>query len=98
MPGRYGIEAGYAVYTSDGQKLGTVRGFTDAYCEVEADAQILGRCRYYIPLNMFRDVHGREAFLYVPSDRIDQTGWDRKPASRPSNALGGPAGSDRLHG
>ncbi len=82
MSGRYGVEAGFAVFTSDGQKLGTVKSCTDAYCEVEADVLILGRCRYYIPLNMIRDVRGREAHLYVPSDRIDSTGWDRKPAGR----------------
>ncbi len=87
MTGRYGIEAGLAVLTSDGQKLGTVKSCTDAYCEVEADVLILGRCRYYIPLNMFRDVRGREAFLYVPADRIDRMGWDRRPAGRATNAL-----------
>ncbi len=98
MSGRYGIEAGFAVYTSDGQKLGTVRYCTDAYCEVEADILLLGRCHYYIPLNMFGDVRGREAFLYVPSDRIDSMGWDRKPAGRATDTLGGTAGSDRAHG
>ncbi len=87
MTGRYGIEAGFAVYTADGQRLGTVKGCTDAYCEVEADVLILGRCRDYIPLNMLRDVRGREAYLYVPSDRIDRMGWDRKPAGHATNAL-----------
>lgn len=98
MLGRYLVEVGFTVYSSDGRKVGTVKSCTAAYCDVEADLLFVGQHHYYIPLNTMRAVRGTDVYLCVPSDRIDEMGWDREPVGRPAAAPSSPSEADQDRG
>jgi hypothetical protein len=84
------------VEDADGDKIGTVRAIYqpakrtsnaagraevagEAYLKVHSGLQLLGKDRY-IPASAIRDVTTDRVILRIDESRVDEMGWDQRPA------------------
>lgn len=82
------IQSGFDVIGSDGKKIGTVKECTESYCHIDTGFLGLGP-DYFIPLDAFSQVGDRQVHLNVPSDQIDQMGWDRPRETESDESFAG---------
>ncbi len=73
------VEPGFRVVGLDGVDVGTVASCTRDYCQVNTGILGLGS-PLYIPMDAIRQTEGDTVYLDVPSERIQEQGWDRLPA------------------
>jgi hypothetical protein len=90
------IHDGMHIEDADGDKIGTVlaiyqpvrvisTGFSsaepagDAYLKVHVGLPLLGK-NLYIPASAIRDVTADRIILRVDESRLDEQGWDERPA------------------
>jgi hypothetical protein len=90
------IREGMNVEDADGDKIGSVRAIhqpvrvvsttardpappDETYLEVHAGLPILGKT-LYIPVSAIRDIADDRVILRIDESRVDDQGWDERPA------------------
>ncbi|MBI2940889.1 MAG: DUF2171 domain-containing protein [Chloroflexi bacterium] len=75
---RHRVQQGFTCTGSDNKKIGTVKEVYDTYFHCDTGFLGLGP-DLYIPFDVVNRVEGENVSLNVPSDRVHQQGWDRRP-------------------
>ncbi|CAN5519714.1 hypothetical protein BH23CHL4_BH23CHL4_13640 [soil metagenome] len=71
------LSPGATVFGSDGEKVGTIRTYSDSYIVVEKG--FFFPTDYYIPVSAIETYNENEAFLSVSKDDALNQGWDSVP-------------------
>jgi hypothetical protein len=72
------IQAGWEVYSNDGQRVGSVLTVESEYLEMELE--VLGGSVLAVPLSAVQSADTGRVELDVPSEEIGQMGWTEPPA------------------
>jgi hypothetical protein len=72
------IDHGWAVYSSDGDRIGDVADVLGTYIVVEKG--FLFKSDLFVPVGVIGDVQPDRVALILAKDQIAQAGWDRPPA------------------
>lgn len=79
------FQKGADVYSSDGQKIGSISDIGPNYLHVSTGFLGLGR-DLFIPFDAVSRAERDSVYLNVAKDRVDQMGWDRRPEERAAAA------------
>ncbi len=71
------IQPGWQVYSSDGQRIGTVTGVTADYLEVELE--VLAGSMLAVPFDHVEAADEGQVELDVPAGEVGQMGWGAAP-------------------
>ncbi|HEX8941340.1 MAG TPA: YsnF/AvaK domain-containing protein [Candidatus Limnocylindrales bacterium] len=79
MPTIDQVQPGWAVYGSDGKKIGSVQERADGYVAVSKGTLL--PTTYYVPSDGIQDVRPDESIVIVAcaKDEFEQMGWDQPP-------------------
>jgi hypothetical protein len=74
------IQPGWEIYSSDGQRVGTVRTVGDDHLEMELE--VLGGSALAIPFDAIVAADDGRVELEVPASEIGDMGWEAEPTDR----------------
>ena len=79
------FQKGADVYSSDGQKIGSISDIGPNYLHVTTGFLGLGR-DLFVPFDAVSRSERDNVYLNVFKDRIEQMGWDRRPKEHAATA------------
>jgi sporulation protein YlmC with PRC-barrel domain len=71
------IQTGWEIYSSDGERVGTVSAVEDDHLEMELE--ILGGSALAIPFDAVTAADSGRVELDVPASQVAQMGWEAAP-------------------
>jgi Uncharacterized protein conserved in bacteria (DUF2171) len=74
------IQQGWHVYSSDGERIGTVTGVAEDHLEVELE--VLAGSMLAVPFDHVEAADDGEVELDVPAGEVGQMGWGAPPGDR----------------
>ena len=75
------IQPGWEIYSSDGERVGTVSAVEDDHLEMELE--VLGGSALAVPFDAVTAADGGRVELDVPAAQVGQMGWEGAPNERP---------------
>jgi hypothetical protein len=71
------IQTGWEIYSSDGERVGTVSAVEDDHLEMELE--VLGGSALAIPFDAVTAADDGRVELDVPASQVGQMGWEAEP-------------------